>query len=379
MLIVRKKGEVGEMNKIYKDFQDLVKENQHFFNVLGDKDKYGFYQAIWESRELEIEALKQSYNSLREEFDSLNESIALYQDESLIFDEEKNRFLVEMAQKKDVIKKLQIEIKSLHKKCQSLEISSSHKTIQSLEESKKKILGQIDHIRKEKKAYSEYVKNLQDNNKQLYREIEIQKTALDQIRSLYIKETTVLHKKIIKSEEEKELLRKRNKQLQTTSTLLEEKHTQIVEEKTTLKEKNHRAGEELSLWEQKHRAALLEITKLKIALEEERKTKRKKDSYIRSLEFVQKNLDTQREQLFQRNNDLEKTGEQMHTELHYQRELVSSLANKIDRQDAEIDELNSRLNKAKKRSKQYTHINNRMSEEMEQMGRKVSALRMAIN
>ena len=61
------------MGNIYKSLSDLMERNKHIFDFLKKKPAEGLYKAIWESRDSEINELKQNIQTLEVKQEKLTE------------------------------------------------------------------------------------------------------------------------------------------------------------------------------------------------------------------------------------------------------------------------------------------------------------------
>ena len=345
------------MAKIYRDFEELVQKNKHLFDILGDEEISGLYRAIWSARDAEIDEYKRDLKKFQESYAVLEESLLLYKDESLLFEEAKLRYLQELSQKKNATEESVLKVKNLQKQCLLLEeAQSSYKEIMSsLEEDKKKLLLDIQCLGQDGTGRLKDIKALQEKNKRLYAGIEKQKLYLERLRSLYKKETAALNEEIHCLKE---------------SEIRQQKSQELA----------------LSQFEKKKRNHLLEINKLTVKLKERedaiaQTTSRfeEKDAYSKKLEDLHNKQVSHLKQLTQKTDDLEQSHEQLYKELDYQRELVYSLTMSLEQKDAEIETLTALLEKAKTNSKQYKYLNNKMSTEMAEIGREVETLKIALS
>ena len=314
------------MAKIYKDFQDLVSTHQDLFDILGNKKKQSFYRAIWSSRDSEMEEYRSTIDRLREDYDSLQESLSLYENESMLFEEEKTRFVFELE-----------KLKQAYEGSTRQAQDSYRDTLVPLEEGRTELLSHMAHLEKKGNEYLKSIGELQERNRSLYGEIESKKLYLKKLRTLYKKETN----------------------------LFKEAHKK---------------------YEEKKRGYLLDINKLNVMLKDLREqletllsSNKKKDSYIQTLEKREQTRSKKNEELILKINDLQKNNAHLKAELSYQKELVYTLVQGTEERDIKIEELSSLLAESQKYSKQYKRINNKMSLEMDKMGREVEILKMAVN
>ena len=104
-----------------------------------------------------------------------------------------------------------------------------------------------------------------------------------------------------------------------------------------------------------------------------------RDAAVGDLESSRGRAAAERDRLAREGSALKERAERLAEELRLQREAALRIAEESRAKDARAEELAALLAKERAYSKQYRQINNRMSVEMDRMGREVEALRSAVH
>ena len=94
--------------KVYKTFDDLIRGNRPLFKFFGQKKQRGLFKAIWDSRQIEIDRLKQQLDKETEK-SRQDEEILIFQEDKILGLEKTCK---QVSEENDQLKKEYIRFKN---------------------------------------------------------------------------------------------------------------------------------------------------------------------------------------------------------------------------------------------------------------------------
>jgi chromosome segregation ATPase len=249
------------MGNIYKSLSDLMERNKHIFDFLRKKPAEGLYKAIWESRDSEINELKQNIQTLEVKQEKLTEQTQKIQ--ILEKDEVTSLQIIEGLKEKNF--SLRDQVSTLHQKNQEFEenlrmkdtfltkakidlsdtLSKVREMTTDLKKAQEEEINLIKLMREKERNFLDIAKDYEDKIENGIKD----RDRITKALTKEIKEVSTLYKiEMLKVQELKEQINKTKVELSNERTVahhLKDEVSKIKENARRYHALNHRMEEEL--------------------------------------------------------------------------------------------------------------------------------------